>query len=198
MRASASTTVGTGRRASTACRNGVRADARPSPGPTTSASAHSSASAASGSSSGPSVDSTVSTSGRLARAATIVSGPATSFTSPAPAASAARAACNAAPVMPFEPPTTVTRPRSPLCIVGVSLGSRAPAHPSVTSSGHDGSAGGSPMSTTTILPHQSRASRWPRRGPPNVTERAARTGPCASPLDRSSPVGPSRATTVAP
>src|SRR2546425_8118799 len=55
----------------------------------------------------PSADSTVSTSGRLARAAAMVSGPATSFTSPAPAASAARAACSAAPVIPFEPPTTV-------------------------------------------------------------------------------------------
>src|SRR5205809_5168331 len=54
--------------------------------------------------------------------------------------------------------------------------SRAPAHASVTRIGHDGSAGGKPMSTTTILPHHSRASRWPRRGPPKVTDSAARTG----------------------
>src|SRR6266540_2146999 len=89
--ASASRTVGTARRASTALRNCARAGSRPRPGPTTMASAHSTASAAAGSSSGPppSADSTVRTSGRLARAAVIVSFPATSLTSPAPAARAA-------------------------------------------------------------------------------------------------------------
>ena len=54
------------------------------------------------------------------------------------------------------------------------------------------------MSTTTMRPHQSRARRCPRRTPPNVTLKRARTGPCGSPLDRSSPVGPSTARMGAP
>src|SRR5256885_1023974 len=69
--------------------------------------------------------------------------------------------------MPLAPPTTVTRPRSPLCIVGVSFGSRAPAHTSVTSRGQRGSAGGRPMATATILPPHPRARTGPRRGPPH-------------------------------
>src|SRR5205807_6949066 len=100
----------------------------------------------------------------------------------------------ALPIFPFEPPTTVTLPRSPLCIVGASLGRCAPAQRSLTSTGQAGSGGGNPMSTTISLPHHSRATRCPRRAPPNVIESAARTGPCASPLERSSPVGPSTAT----
>src|SRR6266849_5993659 len=107
-------------------------------------------------------------------------------------------ACRAAPLMLSAPPTTHTRPRSPLCICGASRGSRSAAHASVTSTGQAASGGGKPMSTTTTLPHHSRASRWPRRGPPNVTVICARTGPCASPLVRSSPVGPSTARIGAP
>src|SRR2546425_2762984 len=91
--------------------------------------------------------------------------------------------------MPFAPPATVTRPRSPLCIVGVSFGSRAPAHTSVTSTGHTGSAGGSPVATTTILPHPPPASRGPRGGAPEVTHNAARTGPCAPPPHRAGALG---------
>src|SRR4029077_5690668 len=99
------------------------------------------------------------------------------------------AAWGAAPVIPFEPPPTVTPPRSPLCIVGASVGSRAPAQRSLTSTGHAGSGGGNPMSTTSSLPHHSRARRCPRRAPPHVIGSVARTGPRASPLERSTPRG---------
>src|SRR2546427_11811504 len=88
---------------------------------------------------------------------------------------------SAAPVMPWAPPTTVTRPRSPLCIVGVSFGSRAPAHPSVTSRGHTGSAGGGPVSTPPTFPPPPPARRVPPAGPPHRPHHSPRTGPPTSP-----------------
>ncbi len=51
------------------------------------------------------------------------------------------------------------------------------------------------MSTTTTVPTSSRARRWPRRTPPKVTVRSARGAPWTVPLRRSTPVGPSTATT---
>ena len=50
------------------------------------------------------------------------------------------------------------------------------------------------MSATSTSPTSSRASRWPRRTPPKVTVRSARAAPWTVPLSRSTPVGPSTAT----
>ncbi len=103
-----------------------------------------------------------------------------------------------APAMPPAPPTTRTRPRSPLCISALNGGSTSRSHASVTAPGHDGSGGGKPMSATSTRPHTVRCSRWPRRNPPKVTVVTARTqGAKTTPVDRSRPEGPSTATTGA-
>ena len=78
-------------------------------------------------------------------------------TSPAPTRSADIEASTIAPVSPAEPPTTSTRPASPLCASTLRCGTSAAADSSGShSSGAGSSSGSTPMSTTSIVPHSAR------------------------------------------
>ena len=163
-----------------------------------SASAHVPSSAASASVDGHAA---ASASGSACCTASMLAGSTTSFTMPTPLCSAARPASNAAPAMPCAPPMIATLRRTPLCASAPMGGTTARTYAASASGGAPSSRSAndpSPMSTTTMTPHRSRASSWPRLMVPNVTVRSARGAPSSTPVVASSPLGTSSATTYAP
>jgi hypothetical protein len=122
-------------------------------------------------------------------------------TSPAPLRSAARVASTTAPAIPRAPPTMAIFFRVPLCASAGMRGSDAANHDDDASGMRSAAScawAPSPMSTTTIVPHASRATRWPRLIVPKVIVSALCRPPTFRPVLALSPVGTSSATSVAP
>ena len=124
-----------------------------------------------------------------------VSGGATAWTSPAPAANAARrgepdGAGHAGVAADDDDPTAhafvVPGPEAAEPAGGIAVGREAGPRRGRRADGR--------CPPRQRCPTSSRASRWPRRNPPKVTVRSARGVPCTVPLSRSTPVGPSIAT----
>jgi len=207
-RPSASTTVGTRSAAISARTIATVSGRRPRPGPITAASNRSAARRISSPASPPSAPSRVSGSGSVIASVNFAASTgfderaAATVTSPAPERKAAEAARQAAPVIPGDPATTSTCPKSPLCARRERGGKRDCRSASTTRSPAPSTAstrsGGSPMSATRILPQCAGPSpeTIPVFGRPIATVAAARTAiPRTAPVVASRPDGTSMAST---
>ena len=139
---------------------------------------------------------------RCAALTATASGGLATVTSPAPTRSAPRAPSRAAPVWASGPETTNAWPRPYLWPSSFGQGNCALHRPGafahVLAPMSASTSSGIPMSATLISPQSRRpgSNRWPGLRRKNVTVRTAlTTGPAASPVVPSSPLGTSTAST---